>query len=374
MTMSSLDAAEAAPDALLGREHECLAIEDVLDAARAQHSGVLMLHGDAGVGKTALLEYARRSAGDMLVVGGAGCEAEVELGFAALHQLTRPVHDRIDRLPGPQARALRVAFGLESCGKRDRFLASVALLTLLGVAAADRPLLCAVDDAQWLDRPSADALTFAARRLAADHVALVVASRDPPRVNLPALCVHGLPDEAARALVLSRGTERVAPAVLERIVRAAGPHAAAGRRRRGFSTLAGVAIAVILATGVIQAVISTDSFSELLDAAYGRAVLIKFVLFVVIVALGWVNRSRPAPRRGRRSDAGRCRRSSAANAARRTPGRHRGAGRDRRTRRLCAGQGGLLGAVLHRQGPRAGAARGHRRPRPRRPQRHAPLP
>src|SRR4051812_37163223 len=115
-------------------------------------SGVLMLHGDAGVGKTALLEYARRSAGDMLVVGGAGCEAEVELGFAARHQLTRPVHDRIDRLPGPQARALRVAFGLESCGKRDRFLASVALLTLLGVAAADRPLLCAVDDAQALGR------------------------------------------------------------------------------------------------------------------------------------------------------------------------------------------------------------------------------
>src|SRR3954454_14655597 len=152
--------------------------------------------------------------------------------ICALHQLTRPVHDRIDRLPGPQARALRVAFGLESCGKRDRFLASVALLTLLGVAAADRPLLCAGDDAQWLDPPSAGALTVAARRLAADHVALVVASRDPPRVNLPALCVHGLPDEAARALVLSRGTERVAPAVLERIVRAAGPHAAAGRRRR----------------------------------------------------------------------------------------------------------------------------------------------
>src|SRR3954454_24263057 len=100
MTMSSLDAAEAAPDALLGRERECVAIEDVLDGARAQHSGVLMLHGDAGVGKTALLEYAPLSAGDMLVVGGAGSEADLDLGFAALHQIPRPVHHRIDRLPG----------------------------------------------------------------------------------------------------------------------------------------------------------------------------------------------------------------------------------------------------------------------------------
>src|ERR1700751_6010547 len=151
--------------ALRGRRDECGVRDRMLDGARAGRSGVLVLEGEAGVGKTALLDYAVASASDLRVLRAVAVESEMELAFAALHQLCGPVLDRLERLPGPQSKALLTTFGLRTGVVPDRFLVGLAVLSLLSEVADERPLVCVVDDAQWLDRASAQCLAFVARRL-----------------------------------------------------------------------------------------------------------------------------------------------------------------------------------------------------------------
>jgi predicted ATPase len=168
---------------LYGRNVERARIGELLDSARASRSGVLVIRGEAGVGKSALLEDAQRSAGDMLVLSGNGIESEAELPFAALHQIVRPVLSHLDRLPELQANALCGALGLRAGGGEDRFLVSFAVLSLLSDAAEDRPLLCLVDDAHWLDDASADALVFVGRRLEAEGIAMLFGAGDARRAR-----------------------------------------------------------------------------------------------------------------------------------------------------------------------------------------------
>ena len=164
-----------------------------------------MLRGDPGVGKTALLSHLDRqaAAAGCRVAHAMGMQSEMELAFAGLHQLCAPMLSRAERLPGPQQDALRTALGLAAGPPPDRFLVGLAVLSLLSAEAGERPLLCLVDDEQWLDRASAQALGFAARRLAADPVGLVFAAREPSAelAGLPELEVTGLRDEDARALL-----------------------------------------------------------------------------------------------------------------------------------------------------------------------------
>jgi len=188
---------------LLDRLPERAAITQLLDTARAGHSGVLVMRGEPGVGKTALLEYAVDSAAGLRVARVAGVESEMELAFAALQQLCAPMLDKLGSLPDPQRAALGVAFGLSTGSAPDRFLVGLAALGLLSEVAVQQPLLCVVDDAQWLDRASAQALAFVARRLLAEPVALVFATREPCEEfrGLPELPVGGLGDGDARELL-----------------------------------------------------------------------------------------------------------------------------------------------------------------------------
>ena len=166
-------------------------------------SQVLVVHGEPGVGKTALLEYAIESAAGLRVVRVAGVESEMELAFAALQQLCAPMLGKLAGLPDPQRAALSVAFGLETGEAPDRFVVGLAALSLLSTAAGQQPLLCVVDDAQWLDRASALVLAFVARRLLADPVALVFAANEPGEElrGLPELVVGGLGEGDARELL-----------------------------------------------------------------------------------------------------------------------------------------------------------------------------
>lgn len=166
---------------LLGRRSECAVLDRLLEAGQAGRSGALVLRGEAGVGNTALLEYAIGSAADLSVVRAVGVESEREFAFAGLHQLCLPMLDRLKRLPGPQGEAHEVTFGLRGGVVPDRFFVSVAVLGLLAEAAAGRPLVCVVDDAQWLDSASAQTLAFVARRLLAESVVLLRSATAPPR-------------------------------------------------------------------------------------------------------------------------------------------------------------------------------------------------
>src|SRR5580693_805058 len=188
---------------LLDRLPERAALSGLLDAARAGRSGVLIMRGEPGIGKTALLEYAVESAAGLRVVRVAGVESEMELAFAALQQLCAPMLDKLAALPDPQRAALGVAFGLDTGAAPDRFLVSLAVLSLLSEVAEQQPLLCVVDDAQWLDRASAQVLAFVARRLLAEPVALVFAAREPGEElrGLPELLVGGLREGDARELL-----------------------------------------------------------------------------------------------------------------------------------------------------------------------------
>jgi DNA-binding CsgD family transcriptional regulator len=188
---------------LLDRLPERAALSGLLEAARAGRSGVLVLRGEPGVGKTALLDWAVGSAAGLRVVRVAGVESEMELAFAALQQLCAPMLGKLASLPDPQRAALGVAFGLSAGAAPDRFLVGLAVLSLVSEAAEQQPLLCVVDDAQWLDRASAQALAFVARRLLAEPVALVFATREPGEEfrGLPELLVEGLGDSAARELL-----------------------------------------------------------------------------------------------------------------------------------------------------------------------------
>src|SRR5919204_3576066 len=163
---------------LVGREAEQRALDALLQSARDERSAALVLRGEPGIGKTALLDYAAARAADMKVLRCVGIEAEHELPFAGMHQLVRPCLGLVDRLPAPQAAALRGALGLSFDGVADRFLVSVGLLSLLAEACDEGPVLCCVDDAQWLDQPSAEALVFAARRFQAEPIALLMAARE----------------------------------------------------------------------------------------------------------------------------------------------------------------------------------------------------
>jgi DNA-binding CsgD family transcriptional regulator len=213
---------------LYGRRAEEQVIDGVLAGARDGRSGVLVIRGEAGIGKTALLEYtAHAAAPDMAVLRGGGVESEAELAFAGLHLILKPVLQRIGDLPPMQAAALRGALALPgSEGGRaaaDRFLVGLGVLTLLSDLAEDRPLLCLIDDAHWLDHASADALFFAARRLDAERIAMVFAARDGRVLatqGLAALWLGGLDDEAATELLTAHAGV-LAPGVQDRVMQEA---------------------------------------------------------------------------------------------------------------------------------------------------------
>jgi DNA-binding CsgD family transcriptional regulator len=211
---------------LFGREAECAAVEGLIAAAGSSRSGALVVRGEPGVGKSALLGHAVEQAREMRVLRWSGIEAESELAFAALHQLVRPILESRTQLAEPQAAALAGALGLSRASVEDRFLIGVAVLSLLAEAADEAPLVCVVDDAQWLDRPSADALTFAARRLEAEGVVLLFAARDGELrrfegQGLPELSLGGLDAEAAGALLAERVPSRLSPGVRDRLVESA---------------------------------------------------------------------------------------------------------------------------------------------------------
>jgi DNA-binding CsgD family transcriptional regulator len=209
---------------LLGREAEQQTISELLRSARSGRSAVLVLRGDPGIGKTALLSYAQSCAEGMTVLRSVGIEAEHELPFAGLHQLVRPCLGLLERLPPPQQRALRGAFGLSFEPVENPFLVALGLLSLLAEASDELPVLCLIDDAHWLDRPSQTALVFAARRLDAEPIAVLASarSREPQRFEssgLPELELPGLDDASAGALLRSRmarpATDEVARRLLE---------------------------------------------------------------------------------------------------------------------------------------------------------------
>jgi DNA-binding CsgD family transcriptional regulator len=206
--------------ALVDRQRERRALDGLLEDLRSGRGRALVVRGEAGVGKSALLEYAAGAAADMRVARAVGVESEMELAFAGLHQLCAPLLDRLERLPAPQRDALGSAFGLRGGGAPDRFLVGLAVLTLLSEAAGERPLLCLVDDAQWLDRASAQVLGFVARRLLAEAVGLLFAARDPGEQlgGLPELEVRGLREEDARGLLRSVVRVRLDEQVRDRIV------------------------------------------------------------------------------------------------------------------------------------------------------------
>ncbi len=205
---------------LRGRRSECEALDQIVARVVAGESRALVLRGEAGVGKTALLNFLEARASQCQVAQAAGVESEMELPFAGLHQLCAPMVDRLGHLPDPQSDALATAFGLSAGGSPDRFLVGLATLTLLSDVAGERPLLCVVDDAQWLDRASVQALAFVARRLRAEAVAVVFAEREASKElgGLPELAVDGLADDDARALLESAVAGRLDERVRDRIV------------------------------------------------------------------------------------------------------------------------------------------------------------
>src|SRR6201995_2398824 len=188
---------------LLGRRSESEALETLLDAVRGGESRALVLRGEVGVGKTALLDYAIDRATGFRVARAAGVQSEMELPFAGLHQLCASMLDRLACLPGPQRNALGTTFGLAAGSAPDLFLVGLAVLSLFSVVAEERPLLCVVDDSQWLDRASTRALAFVARRLGHEAVALIFAVREPSEelARLPELLVEGLGNGEARRLL-----------------------------------------------------------------------------------------------------------------------------------------------------------------------------
>ena len=214
----------AAPTTLTfpGRSRERAELDRALAGVRAGDSAVLVLRGEAGIGKTTLLEYLGEQASGCRVIKVTGAESELELPFAALHQLCAPVLGGLPSLPPPQAQALQVAFGSTAGPAPDRFVVGVAVLSLLAEATAERPLVCLVDDAQWLDEASRQVLGFVGRRLLAESVLLVFAVRTPADQGLlagmPELALDGLIDEEAAALLAAAIPGHLDPQVRDRIV------------------------------------------------------------------------------------------------------------------------------------------------------------
>ncbi len=206
---------------LVGREEECARLDEVLEDARASRSRALAIRGEAGVGKSSLLSYATARADGFVVLRAVGFESDAELAFSGLHQLMRPLLDRLDELPAHQARSLGAALGLAAAEEADRMTIGVATLTLLALAAEDADLLVAVDDAQWLDSASMDAILFAARRFEADRVAVIFTVRedgtDFSTTGFEELRLQGLGPEATRALLASQSPVELAPEVADRL-------------------------------------------------------------------------------------------------------------------------------------------------------------
>jgi DNA-binding CsgD family transcriptional regulator len=205
---------------LRGRAGECALLDDLLSAIRRSESRSLVLRGEAGIGKTALLEYLIASASDFTVVRAVGVESEMELAFASLHQLCAPLLDRLPELPDPQRRAVEIVFGLSAGPAPDRFFVGLAMLGLFAAAAEQRPLLCVVDDAQWLDRASALTLAFVTRRLLAEPVGIVFSAREPGEElrHLSEMEVRGVRDGDARALLSSAVRFRLDERIRDRII------------------------------------------------------------------------------------------------------------------------------------------------------------
>jgi DNA-binding CsgD family transcriptional regulator len=210
------------PMQLVGREAECAAIDSLLTGACAGAADALVVWGEAGIGKSALLSYARQRASPMIVLSAEGVEAESDLAFAGLHELLRPVLGYVDELPDIQSRALAGALGMAPAPQPDRLLICAAVLGLLAAAAEDTPTLCLVDDAHWLDRPSADALVFTARRLRAERIAILFGARGDEASRFEAtglleLRLTGL-DRRSAANVLAARARRAPPSVRDRLL------------------------------------------------------------------------------------------------------------------------------------------------------------
>src|SRR5262245_61957314 len=214
---------------LYGRDAERSTIGGLLEGARESRSGVLVIRGEAGVGKSALLEDTRERASDMRVLACAGVEAESALPFAALQQLLGPVLHQLEKVPRPQADALLGALGVAAGRGDDRFLVSLAVLSLLAEAAEERPLLCLVDDAHWLDDASGDALVFVARRLEAEGIVLLFAAREGEvrefeAPELAELRLAGLAADAAAALLDRHAGVALSPETRARLIEATDGH------------------------------------------------------------------------------------------------------------------------------------------------------
>lgn len=210
---------------LVGREPECERIDHLLDEARQGRSGALVLRGEPGIGKSALCAYALGCADGMTVLKVRGIESEAELPFAALADLVRPLLGHIGDIPPPQASALKAALALGPPVAGDRFTTCAATLSLLAAAAEDRPLLAVVDDVHWIDRSSAQAVLFTARRLGAEGIAVLVASRDGEATpfdsaDLPELLLRGLDQDSAALLLASSGDVEIARPVVEQLTAA----------------------------------------------------------------------------------------------------------------------------------------------------------
>jgi DNA-binding CsgD family transcriptional regulator len=188
---------------LYGRETECERLAKLVDGVRGGGSSALVVHGEPGTGKTALLDFTTGLDTSLQVVRAAGAESETELAFGGLHRLCGTMLDLAGRLPGPQRQALEVAFGMRAGTGPDRFLVGLAVLGLLAESAADHPLICVIDEAHWLDQPSRQALGFAARRLTTEPLLVLFAAREPitELVGLPAMALGGLRDADARNLL-----------------------------------------------------------------------------------------------------------------------------------------------------------------------------
>jgi DNA-binding CsgD family transcriptional regulator len=205
---------------LTDRHAECAVLGRLVAAVRAGESRALVVYGEPGVGKTALLEYLAGQASGCRVARAGGVQSEMELAFAVLHQLCAPMLDRLERLPAPQRDALRTAFGLSAGPAPDRFLIGLAALGLLSEMAGDRPLVCIVDDEQWLDSASAQVLAFVARRLGAESVGMVFGARVPTGdlAGLPELVIGGLREDDARALLDSALTGPLDARIRDQII------------------------------------------------------------------------------------------------------------------------------------------------------------
>src|SRR5215203_3718927 len=209
---------------LRGRGSECALLDELVAAIRRGESQSLVLRGEAGIGKTALLEYLIDSAPDATIVRAVGVQSDMELPYAALHQLCGPLLDRLEALPAPQRRAMEIVFGVTAgeAEAPDRFLVGLAVLSLFSEVAEQRPIVCLVDDAQWLDQASALTLAFVARRLLAEPVGIVFARREgigAPRLDgLPEVSIPGLRDAEARAVLREGLHAPLDPAVVDRIV------------------------------------------------------------------------------------------------------------------------------------------------------------